>query len=72
MDFEEYLSLPFLDVLVSCLSHGSLTHQVFLKKTHTDRYHHANYHNHNPHKYVIIKAFVTLPIQIYSSQSIPM
>jgi hypothetical protein len=36
MEMEKDKSLPFLDVLISRLPNGSLTHQVYRKKTHTD------------------------------------
>jgi hypothetical protein len=36
MEMQEDNSLPFLDVLISCLLDGSLTHQVYRKMMHTD------------------------------------
>jgi len=42
MELEKDGSLPFLDVLVSRKSNGTLTDQVYYKKNHTGRYPHAH------------------------------
>ena len=46
METQENNSLPFLDVLLTKKTDGSLSHQVYHKKTHTDRYLHAESHHH--------------------------
>ena len=46
MEIEQNNSLPFLDVLVTHNDNGSLSHQVYKKKTHTDRYLNARSHHH--------------------------
>ena len=43
---EEKNFLPFLDVLTTKRQDGSLAHQIYRKKTHTDRYLHAECHHH--------------------------
>jgi hypothetical protein len=45
MEVEENNSLPFLDVLITKRSDGSLSHSTYRKKTHTDRYLHASSHH---------------------------
>ena len=48
MEIERNMSLPFLDVLISKNDDGSISHQVYRKKTHTDRYLHAKSHPYPP------------------------
>jgi len=71
MEIKSNHSLPFLNVLVSHLPNGSLTHQVYHKKTHTDKYLHAISHHHPSQKFVFLKTLVTLAIWISYSQSFP-
>ena len=42
LEREEDKSLPFLDVLITKKIDGSLSHQVYRKKTHTNIYLHAD------------------------------
>ena len=46
MELEENRSIPFLDVLLTRKEDGTLGHEVFCKKTHTDSYLHADSHHH--------------------------
>jgi hypothetical protein len=55
MEVEKNNCLPFLDVLVSKNSDGTLRHSVFRKSTHTDRYLHAESHHHPQQKASAIK-----------------
>ena len=59
MELETNMSLPFLDVLISRKEDGSLAHQVFRKKTHTEKYLHANSHHFPPQKLGIITTLAT-------------
>ena len=46
MELEENGSIPFLDVLLTRKEDGTLGHEVFRKKTHTESYLHADSHHH--------------------------
>jgi hypothetical protein len=70
METQKDNSIPFLDVLISHLPDGSLTHQVFRKKTHTDRYLHAKSHHHPTQKSTVLKTLITRSI-CNSTPSIP-
>ena len=48
-EMEKDRSLSFLDVKVAVRSDGSLSHCVYRKPTHTDRYLHATSHHHPRH-----------------------
>ena len=52
---EENNCLPILDVLTTKKQDGSLSHQVYKKKTHMDRYLHAESHHHPSQNIGIIK-----------------
>ena len=45
MEIQDNSCLPFLDVLITKKEDGSLAHQVYQKKTHTDKYVHASSHH---------------------------
>jgi hypothetical protein len=62
METQKDNSIPFLDVLISRLPDGSISHQVYRKKTHTDRYLNASSHHHPTQKYVVLKTLVTRAI----------
>ena len=47
LEMEKDGKFPFLDVLVTCRTDGSLSHTVYRKPTHTNRYLHADSH-HDP------------------------
>ena len=46
MEIQENNFLPFLDVLITKREDGSLSHKVYQKKSHIDRYVHASSHHH--------------------------
>ena len=52
------MSLPFLDVLISKNEDRTISHQVYRKKTHTDRYLHAKSHHYPPQKTSVINTMV--------------
>ena len=56
---EENNCLLFLDVLTTKKQDGSLAHQVYREKTHTDIYLHANSHHHPAQKIGIINTLAT-------------
>ena len=64
MELETKNSLPFLDVLISKREDGSIAHQVFRKKTHTERYLHAKLHHFPPQKFGIIATLATRTYRI--------
>ena len=59
LEKEEEKSLPFLDVLITKNPDGSLSHQVYRKKMHTDIYLHVDSHHHPSQKIGIIKTLGT-------------
>ena len=59
LEKEEDNSLPFLDVLITKKTDGSLSHQVYRKKTHTNRYLHADSHHYPSQKSGIINTLAT-------------
>jgi len=61
-------SIPFLDVLISHLPDGSLSHQVYRKKTYTDRYLNANSHHDPTQKSIILKTLITRSLCISTPQ----
>ena len=64
METQQNKLIHFLDVIVTLQLDGSLSHQVYHKKTHANRYIHAHSHHHPPQKSTILKAFVSRAIQI--------
>jgi hypothetical protein len=47
-------NIPFLDVLLTRENDGTLVHQVYWKKTHTDKYIQADSHHHPAQKIGVI------------------
>ena len=64
MEMETKKNFPFLDVLISKKEYGSIAHQVFQKKTHTERYLHANSHHFPPQNVGIITTLATKAYRI--------
>jgi len=62
--------IPFLDVIIAHQPNGSLSHQVFLKKEHIDRYLYAQFHHHPTKNCVVIKTLVSKTIWISTPQYI--
>ena len=50
---------PFLDVPITKKEDGSLAHQVYRKKTHTDKYIHADSHHHPAQKIGVLNTLAT-------------
>ena len=61
---EENKCLSFLNVLTTKKQDGSLAHEVYRKKTHTDRYLHAESHHNLAQKIGIIKTLATRALRI--------
>ena len=64
MEIEQNNSLPFLDVLVTHNDNGSLSHQVYRKKTHTDRYLNARSHHHPSQKLGVLNTLAVRALRI--------
>jgi hypothetical protein len=64
MEIEDNNNIPFLDILISKKNDGSLSHQVYRKKTHTDRYLHVESHHHPAQKLGVINTLVTCAIRV--------
>ncbi|XP_011878376.1 PREDICTED: uncharacterized protein LOC105567795 [Vollenhovia emeryi] len=56
METEQDSQIPFLDVMVRRNEDGTLSHNVYRKPTHTDRYLHANSHHHPAQKNSVISS----------------
>ena len=70
MEIEENNKFPFLDVLISRKEDSSISHQVYRKKTHTDRYLHADSHHFPPQKIGVINTLVTRALRISDREHI--
>jgi hypothetical protein len=64
MEVEDKGSLPFLDVRVTKRPDGSLAHQVYRKKTHTEQYLHVNSHHHPAQKLGVLNTLATRAFKI--------
>ena len=64
MEVEEENQIPFLDVLITKRIGGTLGHQVYRKKTHTDRYLHTDSHHLPTQKSGVLNTLVTKTIRI--------
>ena len=64
MKVEEDNKIPFLDVLITKKNGGVLGHQVYRKKTHTDRYLHADSHHLPTQKIGVLNTLLTRAIRI--------
>jgi hypothetical protein len=58
MGMEDNNNILFLDILIYKKNDGSLSHQVYRKKTHTNRYLHIDSHHHLAQKLDIINKLV--------------
>ena len=70
MEIKENNKLPFLDILISRKEDGSISHQVYRKNTHTDRYLHADSHYFPPQKVGVINTIVTRALRISNKEHI--
>jgi hypothetical protein len=59
-----------LDALVSRLPNGSLTHQVYRKNTHIDRYLHAQSHHHLAQNSAVLITLISGANHIFAPQFI--
>ena len=62
MEIEKKHYLPFLDVLVTRNENGSLSHQVYRTKTHTDRCLNSSSHHHPSQKLGVLN---TLAVRVH-------
>jgi hypothetical protein len=65
MEAEENESIAFINLLVNKRDDGTLGHQVFIKKTHTNNYLHANFDHHPAQKIVAINTLVMMVVRIF-------
>ena len=70
MEIEENNKIPFLDILISRKEDGLISHQVYRKNTHTDRYLHADSHYFPPQKVGVINTIVTRALRISNKEHI--
>jgi len=59
MEMEENESPPFLDILIKRNQDGTISHQVYHKKTHTEHYLHTSSHHHPAQKLGILNTMAT-------------
>ncbi|KAJ8962601.1 hypothetical protein NQ318_000994 [Aromia moschata] len=71
METEKDGVLPFLNVLVNRTNNNKLAHEVYRKKTHTDRYLNAGSHHHPQQKRSLIKTLVHRAETICDDESRP-
>jgi len=64
MELEENGKIPFLDVLINRKEDGTLGHQVYRKKTHTDSYLHADSYHHPSQKFGILNTLAVRAFRI--------
>jgi len=64
MELEENGKIPFLDVLISRKEDGTLGHQVYRKKTHTNSYLHANSYYHPSQKSGVLNTLAVRAFRI--------
>jgi hypothetical protein len=68
MEMKNNNYFPFLDVLIFRLLGGFLTHRVYRKNTHIDRYLHTHSHHRPTQKLVVLKNLFTRTIRILAPQ----
>ena len=64
MQIQDNNCLSFLDVLIMKKLYGSLAHQVYRKKTHTDKYLHAESHHHPSQKIGILHTLAKRVVRV--------
>ena len=62
--------LPFLDILLSRNEDGSISHQVFHKKTHTEQYFHVGSHHFPAQKFGVLCTLATRALRISDNRSL--
>jgi hypothetical protein len=68
METQKDNSIPLLDVLISCLPNGSISHQVYRKKTYIERYLNVSSHHHPTQNFIFLKTMITRAICIFTPQ----
>ena len=64
MEVKENKSIHFFDVLVTRKEDGTLGHQVFMKKTHTDNYLHVESYHHPAQNFGVLNTLVVRALRI--------
>ena len=64
MEIQENDCLPFSDVLITKKLDGSVAHQVYRKKTHTNKYLHAESHHHPSQKIGILHTLAKRAVRV--------
>jgi len=64
MAMEENGSLPFLNILINRNQDGTISYQVYRKKTHAEHYLHANSHHHPSQKFGVLNTLATMVVRI--------
>ncbi|KAJ8734267.1 hypothetical protein PYW07_014818 [Mythimna separata] len=67
-EVERDRSLAFLDVKVIARSDGTLSHSVYRKPTHTDRYLHATSHHHPYHLKSVVTSLTSRAFDLCDSE----
>ena len=70
MEVEENNFLPFLDVLLTRKTNGTIARQVFRKRTHRDKYLQVDSHHHPSQKLGILNTLATRAIRIADKEHI--
>jgi hypothetical protein len=68
MEIQNENSLPFLDVLISHQSDGTLTHQVYRKKSQAYHYLHVQSQHHPTQKCIVLKNLIAHAIRNFAPQ----
>jgi hypothetical protein len=68
MELEKNNNMPFLDVLIHRKRDGYFGHEVYRKKTHTERYLHANSHHHPSHKMTVLNTLTMRVVKISNEE----
>ena len=70
MEIEENNCLPFLDVLLTRKTDGTIAWQVYWKKTHIDKYLQADSHHHPSQKLGILNTLAIRAVRIADKEHI--
>ena len=71
VELEEENKLPFLDVLVSKTTNGSLEHTIYRKPTHTNRYLNAESHHHPTQLQGVVKTLISRSVRLSDDRNRP-
>ena len=70
MEIEENNCLPFLDVLLTRKTNGTIARQVYRKRTHTDKYLQADSHHHPSQKLGVLNTLAIRVVRIADKEHI--